>query len=113
MVRGENVTMKFRNSHIVVPSILVLFCFLGLGEQSKGNVLVWWMLVDCHYKTLTPKPKSGGDHHVSRGEFLAWLQKGSEKALDVKKVQKRENLATKTHGVFYLEKHGVKIPERF
>ena len=28
---------------------------------------------------------TGGDHHVSRGEFLAWLQKGSEKALDVKK----------------------------
>jgi len=63
------------------------------------------MLVECNYKILTPKkpspaqqqtqdnPRSGGDHHVSRGEFLAWLQKGSEKALDVKK-------ATKSHGCF-------------
>jgi len=58
---------------------------LDLDEMASVFRVLKPSLTFKEIAALMKELDTGGDHHVSRGEFLAWLQKGSEKALDVKK----------------------------
>ena len=126
--RTEVPRMEIR---IVVPSIRGPLFFLGLDPSSpraknnRPSMMNACLNVTTKASpkkkpspaaTTTPSnntPKSGGDHHVSRGEFLAWLQKGSEKALDVKKAKPNgeDFPGNKKPWVFF--PRGKKMSQRF